>query len=368
MRSEEELKYILALQLIPKVGPVLTKNLIAYCGGPEQVFREKISHLTKVPGIGAGIARNILNFKDFDVIENEILFSKKHNVDILYFLDKDYPERLKDIDEAPVVLFKKGNANLNIPKSIGIVGTRNATNYGKDMTYKLVEGLAKYNVTVISGLAYGIDHHAHKACLQHNVPTIGVLAHGLDTLYPGQHRDTAKKMVDNGGLVTEFFTGTKPDAPHFPKRNRIVAGMVDALIMVETAVRGGSLITAEIAYSYNRELFAVPGRVGDEYSEGCNKYIRIQKACMAESAEDIAYNLGWDLKEDRQKKNKINLKELKPEEVKIVEFLQQNEKVHIDKIGNLLNKNTFEISVVLLDLEFRGFVQTMPGSYYKLKR
>lgn len=352
---------------VPFIGPKLAKSLVAYCGSAEEVFKQKKQHLLKIPGIGESISNQISKFNDFERAENELEFIEKHKIKPLLYFQKEYPERLKDIEEAPVLLYFKGNIDLNAPKVIGIVGTRKASNYGRDMTERLVAELAAYNVVVVSGLAFGIDHAAHKAALAQELATVGVLAHGLDSIYPWQHRSLAANMVNNGGLLTEYISQTQPKRENFPERNRIVAGMVDGILLVETAKRGGALITAEIAYSYNREVFAVPGRVGDEYSEGCNNFIRIQKAYLINSAADIAYHLGWDIKDQLAFKKKIDLSHLKGLEKELAYLIQENEKIHFDQIATKLNISSSDLSVKLLDLEFSGVIQALPGNNYRIK-
>ena len=364
--TSNELTYAIALQMVPMVGPTLAKNLIAYCGSPEAVFKEKKNHLLKIPGIGNKTSESVISFKNFERVENEITFIRKHQIKPLFYLEEDYPQRLRDIEEAPLLLYYKGNTDLNKTKVLAFVGTRNATDYGKKMCRQLVEGLQEYEVLIVSGLALGIDHCAHKTALDLHLPTVGVLGHGLDTIYPPQHRLMAVKMIKNGGLLTEYPSGTKPDKENFPARNRIVAGMVDGVVVVESAARGGALITAEIANSYNREIFAVPGRTTDEISAGCNKLIRFNKACMVESVNDLAYHLGWDFKKDQKNENKINFAELTDIEKNIVDIIRKEEKINIDKLLNLMNINLPELSLILLDMEFRGFVKPLPGNFYKI--
>jgi DNA processing protein len=363
--DREQLTYIIALQQIAFVGPVHAKNLIAYCGSPEGIFSEKKAHLKKIPGIGEKIAHNIWQYKDFEIAEKEMIFIEKHNIKPLFYLDEEYPSRLKDVEDAPILLFYKGNATLNGPKMLAVVGTRSATNYGKRICDEIVSALKDYNVTIVSGLAFGIDHCAHKASVKNNIPTIGVLAHGLDTIYPSQHRSIAINMLNNGGLLTEYISGTQPNRENFPMRNRIVAGMTDAVLVVETARRGGALITAEIAYSYNREVLAVPGRSEDEMSAGCNHYIKINKACLVESANDIAYLMGWDLKSLPTKKPPTDISKLSQTEQELMKVLKSAEKTHIDKLVNEMDLSHPELSLALLDLEFRGFLQALPGNFYK---
>ncbi len=351
---------------VPNVGNVLAKNLIAYCGSPKAVFEQKKNHLVKIPGIGEKIANNILKFNDFSKSETELAFIEKHQIDPLYFLDEKYPARLKEIADAPVLLFYKGNADLNQGRVIAMVGTRKATDYGKNICEKLIQDLQPYNPLIISGLAYGIDYCAHKASLAHGMSTVGVLGHGLDKIYPAAHRSMAVKMVSHGGLLTEYSSGIGPDREHFPERNRIVAGMVDGVVLVETTRFGGALITAEIASSYDREVFAFPGRVGDEYSSGCNHLIKVNKAYLIENVEDLVYFLGWEKSLDKPVPYANKYQSLPLEQQAIVNLLKEKEKSELDYLTQRTGYGLSEISVLLLDMEFKGIIQALPGKCYRL--
>jgi DNA processing protein len=263
------------------------------------------------------------------------------------------------------MLYYKGNADLNSQRILAIVGTRKATDYGKQMTETIIDGLQSYGVVVVSGLAYGIDYFAHKSALKFNQKTIGVVAHGLDRIYPAVHKPLAEKMINSGGILTEFNSETIPDKENFPARNRIVAGISDGVLLVESAAKGGALITASIADSYNREVFAVPGKVTDTYSAGCNFFIKTNKAYLAESADDIAYIMGWNQDAPKQKQNKLLL-DLTPLERQLVNLLVQKGKVEIDSICNYLDLMPSEVSVILLELEFKGIIQALPGKVYRL--
>jgi len=364
--QDEQLKFRIALTLIPGVGSVLAKNLVSYCGGVEDVFRRKKYQLEKIPGIGGEKAQAIVNHNVFERAEAEVSFIRKHGISTYFFLDAEYPTRLKNCDDAPVLLFYKGNADLNAVRMVAIVGTRLATPYGRLITEQLVAGFAKYEVTVVSGLALGIDIIAHKASLKQQVPTIGVLAHGLDRIYPSDHKPVAEKIVKHGGLLTEFPSKTIPDRENFPSRNRIVAGMTDATIVVESASKGGALITADIANSYNRDVFAIPGKVGDKYSEGCHELIRNNKAMLVESAEQVAELLNWN---DQPAAQPLQLKffhELKDEEKVLVKLLQENGKQAIDNLMLQSKMPASRVSSVLLNLEFAGLLRSLPGKVYEL--
>jgi DNA protecting protein DprA len=291
----EDLKFRIALTLLDGVGSVTARNLVSYCGSVEAVFKEKKKNLERIPGIGPVTAEKIVSGQPFSRAEEECAFIEKHHIKPLFYLDKDFPSRLKNCTDAPVMLYYKGTSNLNHHRMIALVGTRNASDYGKQVTEKMVEELKAYDVIIVSGLAYGIDITAHKAALKYNMETIGVLAHGLDRIYPALHKSTAEKMMEQGGLLTEYMTCTRPDRENFPQRNRIVAGMCDAVVIIEAAKTGGALITADIANSYNRDVFAVPGRTIDTYSLGCNHFIKTNKAALVESATDIAEMMQWNI-------------------------------------------------------------------------
>jgi DNA processing protein len=363
--DQQQLRYALALQKVHKIGPVHAKNLIAYCGSPAEVFQQKKPHLLKIPGIGEKLVSNILSFTDFDAVDNELAFIEKHKIQVLYYLDEQYPRRLKDLNDAPVLLFYKGNADLNQQRVLGIVGTRKATDYGRQMCERLVEELAPYNPLIVSGLAFGIDTFAHRAALQYGLATVGAMGSGLDRIYPYENRGLAAKMVSNGGLLTEYFSGTKPEKEHFPARNRIVAGLIDGLVLIETARTGGALITGEIANSYNRDVLAYPGRVGDEYSGGCNHFIKVNKAVLIESAADVVYNLDWD-RPDTQNPVTRTYSGLSEEEAAVINLLKEHGKMDVDGLHLATGYDISRISVLLLDMEFKGLIQALPGRFYRL--
>ena len=284
---------LLALHFIPGVGDYLVRQVVSYCGSAEMVFKTPKGKLLKIPGVGSVTAGAILNGKPFHKAEKELAKAEKESVEVLFFTDKKYPSRLKNIPDAPSILYAKGNIDFENPKAVGIVGTRQATSYGKERVESLVTELVPHGTLIISGLAYGIDIHAHKQALKHNLPTLGVMGSGMDIIYPASHKETALKMLDHGGIVTENSFGTKPDAHNFPQRNRIIAGLCDALVVVEAAAKGGALITAEIANSYNKDVFAFPGGIGETYSAGCNNLIKINKANLLTSVKDLEYIMNW---------------------------------------------------------------------------
>lgn len=363
----ENLKYKIALSLIPNIGDILAKRLVAYCGSPEAVFEEKKSSLEKIPGIGASYAGSVVNHSVFARAEEEIKFIEENNITPLFYLDKNYPKRLTHCEDSPVMMYYKGTADLNATKVISIVGTREATEYGKKQCEKLIADLAAQNVIIVSGLAYGIDIYAHKAAIEHEVPTICVLAHGLDRIYPTVHKSTAKKMLENGGWLTDFTSLTKPNRENFPRRNRIVAGISDATIVIESKKKGGSLITADIANSYNRDVFAFPGKVDDVCSEGCNNLIKQNKAALIQSAADIVYILGWEqMKKATAPKQTPLLIKLSAEEELLVNALKGRASVTIDDLCFESRLPMNKVSALLLTLEFSGIVKSLPGKAYGL--
>lgn len=357
----------IALTLIDGVGDVLARQLISYCGSPEAVFREKKKNLERIPEIGPKTAAAVFAFRDFERAAKELEFIRKHNIRMFYFHDDDYPHKLKNCYDAPLLLYYKGTADLNHQRMVAIVGTRNATDYGKEFVNGLVQELGEMKAVVVSGLAYGIDIAAHKACLHHGVETLGVVAHGLDRIYPNAHKAVAGRMVGHGGLVTEFTSGSDPDRENFPRRNRIIAGLCDAVVVVEAAKKGGALITADLANSYNRDVFALPGRIGDSYSEGCNMLIKSNRAALIQSAQDIRYIMGWD--DDHPVKVKAVQKslfhDLNADEKVILEFLNKAGASHIDTIMIQTEMPQSKLASLLLSLEFAGCVRCLPGKQFE---
>lgn len=363
---EENLLYKVAITKIPLVGAVTAKNLISYCGGVEAVFKAKKKALTKIPGIGAQTADNILKQNVLKEAEKELNFIDQNGIQPIFYLDKNFPRRLKPYNDCPVMLYYKGTANLNANRIIGIVGTRKPTVQGIAACEELVEGLKPYNPLIISGLAYGVDVTAHKKCVDIGVPTVGVLGHGLGRIYPASHRNVAHEMTQNGGLLSEYTSQVGPDREHFPMRNRIVAGLCDALIVVETAARGGSMITAQQANNYNKDVFAIPGRVKDKNSIGCNKLIKEHRANLYESPEDIAYVLHWEYAEDGQPVQKKLFVDLTEKEKVIIDLLQEEDEAGIDKLSFKSKIPNSEMASLLLELEFKGMLKTLPGKRYVL--
>ena len=361
----DDLLYRIAISKIHKVGAVTARTLIGYCGSVENVFKAKKKDLIKIPNIGEAIAQNILSQDVLRQAEEEIKFIEKYKIQPIFYLDKNYPARLKHYNDAPLMLFYKGNADLNHARIVGIVGTRKPSERGKAICEEIVEELEPYNVLIISGLAYGIDITAHRKSVDLGIETIGTLGHGLDRIYPSAHKKTAEKMVECGGLLTEFTSGTQPHSANFPARNRIIAGLADALIVVETARSGGSIITAKMANDYNKDVFAIPGRIKDSKSEGCNLLIKSHRANLMESVEDIKYIMRWETEEPKAKQRSLFV-ELTEVERKIVEILRGKESIPIDNLIFQLKLSPSIVSMNLLNLEFQGIIKTLPGKRYML--
>lgn len=363
-----ELLYQLALTLVPHVGDVKAKALINHFGSAEAIFKAKLRDLERIDGMGIVAPAAIKAFTDFARVEKEIAFIEKYKIRPLFLTDKAYPQRLLHCYDSPTLLFYKGTADLNASKMVAIVGTRKCTDYGKEFTDKLVEILQSENAVIVSGLAYGIDAAAHKAALKYKLPTVGVVAHGLNKMYPAAHTDLAKEMLkQSGGILSEFFSGTKADVHNFPLRNRIVAGMCDATIVIETEIRGGSMITAKLADAYNRDVLALPGRTTDIKSSGCNHLIKHNKAIMLTEPEDLLEVMGWK----RATKNKpIQQRrlfiELTPDEQKIIDLLKEKDTVHVDEINSRSGLSSSITAAAMLNLELQQVIASLPGKLYKL--
>lgn len=367
---QNELYYTLALLQVEGVGDILAKKLIHHCGSAEEVFKAKKATLAKIEGIGKSLLKNIQDKTVFQKTENELHFIEKENINLWYYQDNHYPERLKQCIDAPVLLFQSGNIDLSNRKIISIVGTRQITTYGSEFTKKLIEELIPLNPIIVSGFAYGVDIVAHQAAMDFNLQTIGVLAHGLNQIYPKTHKKYMVKMEENGGFLTEFWSDSKPDRENFVKRNRIVAGMSEATIVIESAEKGGSLITAQIANDYNRDVFAVPGRTTDKYSQGCNNLIKTQRANVLTSVADLIYILNWEINSKNKKEQKAIQKQLfvslNEEEQKIYEYLQKKNNETIDIIALDCEIPIFKTSSILLNMELKGVIRPLPGKIFEL--
>ncbi|MCV9386321.1 DNA-processing protein DprA [Reichenbachiella ulvae] len=369
MQMNDDRLYVLALKYTHGIGDVLAKQLISYCGSAKRVFDLPKGKLLKIPGIGKKAVEQILKQEGLSKAREVLAKCLDLEIQVIPYFDEAYPEKLKIVNDSPLLLYYKGMNLYNNRKIIGIVGTRNATDYGKHCTNRIVEDLVPHQPVIISGLAYGIDIHAHKAALKHNLDTIAVIAGGIDMIYPAVHKSIAKDMQRVGGVFSEHPPGTKPDAHHFPARNRIIAGMCDALVVVEAASKGGALISANIAYSYNREVFAVPGELDSKYSEGCNALLRAQKALIYTDVRDIEYNLNWKVGEKEEKSTPFDLSIFSEEERQVINVLKDFKKgLHLDELCWKCQLSINQVVTLLLNLEFAGMIESMPGKQYKLTK
>lgn len=367
----DNLHFKIGITLIKGIGNSLAKNLVAYIGSEEGVFKEKQAVLAKIPGIGEVLSREIVNADVLKRADQEVEFITKNKIVALYFTDRDYPFRLKECPDSPIMIYTRGNCNLNEGKFIGMVGTRNATETGRENCRKLIQDLALQmpNAIIVSGLAYGVDICAHKAAIDFGLSTIGVVGHGLDRIYPAAHRPTAVKMVDNGMLLTEYLSGTNPDRQNFVQRNRIIAGLCDATVVVESAAKGGALITGEMANDYNRDVFAFPGRVTDEWSAGCNALIKSNKASLIENADDLMRFMNWEKQDTKVPQNVQTtlFLDLTNDEQEIVSALRQfSDGLQMNELAIKLEMPVSKLSSMLLEMEFKGMLKCLPGNMYKI--
>jgi len=365
--SEVSLKHKIALGLIPRIGDINARKLVSHFGSVEAIFHEPYRNLIKIPGIGSGIAKYISERSYLETAEKEAEFVTKNGIRTFFYLDNDYPFRLRQCDDSPVVFFFTGTCDLNSAKLLSVVGTRNATTRGKEVCEKIIGGLADGHpdLIIVSGLAYGIDITSHKSALSNNLMTIGVLAHGFKTTYPAVHHPTAKAMIKNGGLVTDFLSDALPERNNFLKRNRIIAGLSDATLVVESGIKGGALITADIANSYNRDVFAVPGRPDDQWSSGCNSLIKNNKAALVESSADIEFFLNWKPEKLKSPVQKTLFSELDEMEKLIYEVIIKEGEMTIDNICRTIEIPVYKLSSILLQMEFKGMVKCYPGNVYR---
>jgi DNA processing protein len=365
--SEVSLKHKIALGLIPHIGDINARKLVSHFGSVEAVFREPYRELIRIPGIGAEMAKCITDRSYLEKAEKEVDYISRNNIRTYFYLDDDYPFRLRQCDDSPVVFFFKGNCDLNAPRLLSVVGTRNATTRGKELCDRIIGGLAAshHDLIIISGLAYGIDIASHKAALANNLRTIGVLGHGFRTTYPSIHEPTARIMVKNGGLLTDFVSDELPERNNFLKRNRIIAGLSDATLVVESGIKGGALITADIAGSYNRDVFAVPGRPDDQWSAGCNNLIRNNKAALVECADDIEYFLDWKPEKSNAPVQRSLFSEMDETEKQIYELIAREGEMNIDFLCRQTAIPVHRLSSLLLQMEFRGLVKCYPGNMYR---
>lgn len=353
----------IALTLVPGIGSITGRKLIKNCGSSEAVFRETASHLTRIKGLNRQIAYELKSSNYLKRAEKELHFILQKRIQMISIEDEAYPFRLKECEDGPLVLYFKGNGDINARKTIAIVGTRSPTEYGMQQCVKFVHGLKQINTLIISGLAYGIDSIAHRTALQEGFDTLGVLAHGFHTIYPPANRKLAARILQQGGLLTEFISGVKPDRENFPKRNRIVAGLADAVLVVESAERGGALITADIAVSYNRDVFAVPGRADDKHSGGCNWLIYDNKAALVRTPGDIISLMQWDDKRGRGVQTQI-FTDLDPRFKKVYLLLREHAGLRIDQLLALSGFDNGELKEMLLAMELAGYIKVFPGNLY----
>ncbi|MEO6406563.1 MAG: DNA-processing protein DprA [Ferruginibacter sp.] len=362
-----DLLYQVALTLVPNIGDVHAKTLINIYGDAAAVFKASKRQLESIEGIGTVRANSIKSFADFAACEAEIAFIEKYKIQALFIHSEKYPKRLLNCYDSPLLLYYRGNADLNHSKIVSIVGTRHFTEYGRNACDNLIGILSAQNILIVSGLAFGIDTIAHKAALKNNLSTVGVLAHGLDRIYPAQNKTLAKQMTAQGGLLSDFPSNTTPDKQNFPKRNRIVAGICDALIVIESGKKGGSLITAELANSYNKDVFAIPGRITDSKSEGCNYLVQNNKAALINNGNDFLEAMNWNITAQKEKRKQRELFiEMSDDEKNIVALLQQQEAVQIDQIFMHAGLSSSKIAAALLSLEMQGIVASLPGKIYQL--
>ncbi|RVU90953.1 DNA-processing protein DprA [Flavobacterium columnare] len=361
-----DLFYALALLNTEGVGDIIAKRLILNCGSAEEVFKAKPTHLAKIEGIGTTLIQNLKKSSSFIKAEKEQKFLLKESINVWYFQDSLYPTRLKECYDAPILLFTTGNIRLDNPKIISIVGTRQVTPQGIDFCKNFIQDLVPLNPIIVSGFAYGVDIVAHQYAIEYGLQTIGVLAHGLNQIYPKCHKKYMQKMEENGGFITEFWSTTNPDKENFVKRNRIVAGISEATLVIESAEKGGSLLTAQMANNYHRDVFAVPGRITDKYSKGCNNLIKTNNAQLITNATDLVYHLNWDLKKSIRSIQKQLFVSLTDEEQSVFDYLKGKEKEHLDNIAANSQLTVFRLSSLLLNMELKGVVRPLPGKYFEV--
>lgn len=348
------------------IGPIRARTLLSHFGSAKAVFSSNISSLQRVVSLGGKTIKALRQQPDRVFIEKELAFIKQHAIQALAIDDVDYPERLKHCPDAPLLLFYRGNVSLNASKVVAVIGTRNSTASGQQLTDALIATLSNPDILVVSGLAYGIDAHAHHASLRNGVPTVGVLAHGLDRIYPVGHKKLAGQMLSQGGLLTEYVSGTIPDKQNFPMRNRIVAGMADVTVVVETGIKGGAMITANLALDYNREVATFPGRPTDKQSAGCNELIKTNKAQLITTGEDLLELMNWTTDKTPKVKQRKLFIQLTDDQKLVTDVLDRQEGVHLDELHACLSLNSSVLAAVLLSLELDGLVQSLPGKRYRL--
>lgn len=361
--SDQDLFYLLALQEVDGIGDINAKKLVSHFGSAEAVFKSK--RLELVEGVGTITASKFNDKSVFGKAEKELDFITKNSINACSFRDNNYPDKLKHCIDGPLLLFSTGKINLSKQKIISIVGTRQITPFGADFTRQLIADIAPLNPVIVSGYAYGVDIVAHLSAIENNLQTVAVVAHGLNQVYPRNHHKYVPKIDANGGFFTEFRSTSEPEPENFVKRNRIVAGISEATIVIESAAKGGSLITANLANGYNRDVFAVPGRTTDTFSEGCNNLIKTQKAHLLTSAADLIYMLNWDLETPSRPVQKQLFIDLEPEEQKVYDYLQAKGKESLDIVALDCEMPVFRLSGMLLNMELKGAIRPLPGKLFE---
>ncbi|NNF21894.1 MAG: DNA-protecting protein DprA [Saprospiraceae bacterium] len=356
--------YKIALNYIPNVGCINAKKLVAFCGSAKGVFEATRKELSRIPGIGEKRIRDIMSKSALRKAEHELTLVNKQDIQLYYYLDEDYPIRLKQYPDAPIILYHRGNTDINSSRTVSIVGTRQATARGLGICREFVENLKSYECLIISGLAYGIDSCAHKTALENQIPTLAVVGTGLASIYPAANRKLAHSMLKNGGVLSEFPMNTKADRENFPRRNRIIAGLSDVILVIESGLRGGSVITAKYGNDYAKDVFAIPGRISDPLSEGCNQLIKTHQAHLCSSVDDISYIMGWD-HQHNPKQLKIEF-ELEKEEQLIIDLIRSKNEISLELIHYESGISFSALSSLLLGLEFKGLVTSIPGKKYIL--
>ena len=357
------------LQKTKAVGDILAKKLIVATGDVRQIYKEKPSTLLKINGIGTHVANQLFDNQNKILAEKELEYIQQNAIATSYFLEDNYPKNLQQCIDAPILIFKDGKINLENERIISIVGTRNMTSYGREFCKEFIKELTAYNPIIVSGFAYGVDICAHKEAIKNELQTIAVLAHGFEQIYPKSHKKYMHQVNDKGGFITEFWHDENPLRENFLKRNRIVAGISQATIIIESAEKGGSLVTADIANSYSRDVFAVPGRATDLYSKGCNRLIKDNKAALLTSAEDVAKMLNWDIESKQQQPKNIQKQlfvELNNDEQKIYDYLFKNGKQILDVIALECQIPIYKLAPILLQLEMKGVIKPLPGKLFEV--
>lgn len=363
--TPEELKYLIALTLIKRVGILTAKRLIAYTGSAKAIFSERSKALLAIPRIPKSLLASLKDPTYIADAEKEIAFIEKNNIQAISYLAEEYPKRLKHCEDAPLIIYKKGKHSLEGEKIISIVGTRNSSIYGKEQCKMLIEGLKAHNAVIVSGLAYGIDFYAHTFALENNMDTIAVVGHSLNTIYPADHIALSREIREHGGIISEFHSNTPLDRYNFVTRNRIIAGISDATVVIESAKKGGALITAEHANNYNRDVFAYPGKSSDTYSKGCNHLIKTHKAHLIEGIEDLEYILNWDKSNKQVPKQKQLFIELSTDDKLLLHIIKEKHALSMDLISLHSNMPMSKVSAIMLNLEFSGLVRLLPGKVYE---